>query len=252
VVLREGVRVEVDAARSLDDTHRGLDERQGPQAQEVHLDEPELLDRAHAVLDDDRPVTGAEHRREVLDRVASDDHACRVNRGVPVEALQRPGNVDVAAGAGVVELLEFRDVAQGVVDLDAATLHDGDELGDLVGVAVWHVEDPGGVFDGSPRRHRPESGDVRHPVVAVLLPHVVDDLPTTHVGEVDVEVRHGDTFGVEEAFEQQVEVQRVDVGDPDGVGDYRACSRPTAWSDGDALDRKSTRLNSSHVKISYA
>src|SRR5690606_29409616 len=38
----------------------------------------------------------------------------------------------------------------------------------------------------------------------------------------------------------------------DGLHSFRSCRRSRPTSESEALDRKSTRLNSSHVKISYA
>ena len=46
--------------------------------------------------------------------------------------------------------------------------------------------------------------------------------------EVDVKVGHGDTFRVEETFEQQVEFQRIEVSDFQGIRHQRAGTRTTA------------------------
>src|SRR5690606_41942823 len=78
-----------------------------------------------------------------------------------------------------------------------------------------------------------------------------------------VEVRHGNAIRVEEALEDESVFERVEVGDLHRVRDHRTRTRSTARTDSDAVvlrpvdevgdqDRKSTRLNSSHVKISYA
>src|SRR5690606_40415051 len=49
-----------------------------------------------------------------------------------------------------------------------------------------------------------------------------------------------------------VGVDDGEVGDTDVGADLRAVAHPRAAADDRAGDRKSTRLNSSHVKISYA
>ena len=53
--------------------------------------------------------------------------------------------------------------------------------------------------------------------------------------EVDVKVGHGDTFRVEETFEQQVEFQRIEVGDFQCVRHQRAGTGTTAGPTGTPL-----------------
>ena len=68
---------------------------------------------------------------------------------------------------------------------------------------------------------------------AVLLLDVVDDLLPPVLAEVDVEVRHRHAVGVEEALEQEVVAQRIEVGDGQRVGDERAGARAAARADRD-------------------
>src|SRR5690606_14814423 len=109
------------------------------------------------------------------------------------------------------------DAVKRLFDLHAAPLHHGDQFRHLVRLPVRDVEDAGRVFNCRFGGHRPEGRDVGDAVVAVAHPDVLDDFTAPDVGEVDVEVWHRDAFGVEEAFEEQVEVQRVDVGDAQTV-----------------------------------
>ena len=83
------------------------------------------------------------------------------------------------------------------------------------------------------RRHRAVGDDLADAIATVFLRDVVDHLVAADHAEVDVEVRHRHTFGVEEAFEQQVVADRVEVGDAERVGDKRtrarAASRPDRY-----------------------
>src|SRR5213079_1631546 len=54
-------------------------------------------------------------------------------------------------------------------------------------------------------------------------------------GEVDVHVRHRLAARVEEALEDQVVLDRVDVGDLEAIGDERAGRRAPSWADRDAV-----------------
>ncbi len=69
------------------------------------------------------------------------------------------------------------------------------------------------------RGHGAEGDDLADLVPPVLLGNVLDHLLAAVLAEVHVDIGHGDPLGVEEAFEKQVVGDRVDIGDPDGVGD---------------------------------
>ena len=77
--------------------------------------------------------------------------------------------------------------------------------------------------------------DLADVVLAVLLGDVADDLVAPVHAEVDVEVRHADALGVEEALEQQLVVDGIDVGDAQAVRHERAGARAAARADGDAV-----------------
>ena len=108
-------------------------------------------------------------------------------------------------------------------------------LGDPVGVGVGDVHDPGHVAHHRPRLHRAESDDLGDVGAAVLLGDVLDDLAAPPLAEVDVDVGQRHALGVQEALEDQVVLDRIDVGDPQAVGDEAAGGRPAARADRDPL-----------------
>ena len=109
-----------------------------------------------------------------------------------------------------------------------------DQLGDLVDVGERHVEDAADVADHGLRLHRPEGDDLGDVLAAVLAGDVVDDLAAAALAEVDVDIRQRDALGVEEALEDQVELDRIDVGDLHAPRDHRAGRRSAARADRDA------------------
>ncbi len=94
-----------------------------------------------------------------------------------------------------------------VVQRDAEL--EGNELGDLVDEAVTHSEHATDVAHHGLRGHGAVGDDLRDPLAAVLLRHVLDDAVAAFHAEVDVEVGHRHAFGIQEALEQQV-VLRAD------------------------------------------
>ena len=101
--------------------------------------------------------------------------------------------------------------------------------------AVVVAEDARGVARRRAREHLAEGDDLRDRLAAVLADDVLHHALAAAHGEVDVDIRHRHALGVEEALEEQVVAQRVDVGDPQRVGDDRAGGRATARADGDAV-----------------
>ena len=99
-----------------------------------------------------------------------------------------------------------------------------DELGDVVGILEGYVEGAGNILYDGLRFQRAEGYDLPHPIHAIFLGHVIDDLAASFEAEVDVKIRHRNSLRVEEAFEEEVVFQGVDVGDPEGIGDDRACA----------------------------
>ena len=63
----------------------------------------------------------------------------------------------------------------------------------------------------------------------------MDDLFSPILTEVDIEVGHRDTLGIEEAFEQQSKAQGVEVGNRQRPGNERARPRTTARPDRNAM-----------------
>ena len=104
----------------------------------------------------------------------------------------------------------------------------GNQLGDAVDFAVGHIQRAADVLDRRLRRHGVEGDDLRDLVVAILLLHVLDDLAAAVHAEVDVDIRHGNALGIEEALEEQLVLQRIDVRDLHAVGDQRAGGRAAA------------------------
>ncbi len=94
-----------------------------------------------------------------------------------------------------------------------------DQLGDTIHHAVGVTLYTSDITHHRLGVHSPVGDDLRDPVDTIGLGHVADHLVTSVHAEVDIEVGHGDTLRVEEALEQQLILQRIEVGDQQGIGD---------------------------------
>ena len=167
--------------------------------------------------------------------------------GVAGEILERAREVDQLAhrllglvglaevGADALGLLaRLVGHAQRVVQRDVQRPR-RDGLGDAVDVAVAHAQHAPGVAQHRLGRHGAVGDDLADLVAAVAAGHVVDHLVAAVHAEVDVEVRHRHAFGIEEALEQELVAQRVEVGDAQRPGHQRAGARAATRADRDAL-----------------
>ena len=160
-------------------------------------------------------------------------------------ALQPLGQLDDLLGVGVlgVELAELLGLAVALVggvedalDGDVLALDGrGHGLGEPVADGVGVAHDATGVLQGLLGLDDAVGDHLADAVGAVLLAHVLNDLVTPALVEVDVDIGHGDALGVEEALEDESVAQRVELGDAHGVGDHGAGSRSTPRSHPDAV-----------------
>src|SRR5262249_55283303 len=81
----------------------------------------------------------------------------------------------------------------------------------------------------------PERDDLGHVLAAVLARDVLDDLAAARLAEVDVDVGGRDALLVEEALEDEVVLDRIDVGDAQRIRDERARGGAAPRSHGHAL-----------------
>jgi hypothetical protein len=175
---------------------------------------------------------GRIQRAELGETPGRDQHAARVHADVAHQALQLLRQREELAHLVLVLLAlgEQRLHLARVAERDALPGLHRHELGELVAEAVRQVEHAPAVAQHRARRQGAEGGDLGNAFLAVLGSHIIDDPVAAVLAEIDVEVRHRHALGVEEALEQQVVFQRVEISDAERVRDERprprAASRP--------------------------
>jgi hypothetical protein len=194
VVQRHGLDVDIEPPGPLHHSDAGVDDVQVAQAQEVHLQQAQLLDRGHFVLGDDRRLVGGAplqgHARD--DRVGCDDHAGSVGADASGDALEPLGGVDqlFVARVRLVDMAQLGHLLHRLLQRYRLALEDRHHLGDGVDLGDGNIEDPADVADGGLAGHRAEGADLGDAVLAVLLGDIADHrLPPGH-REVDVDIGH--------------------------------------------------------------
>ena len=210
IVELDGVDVELDALRILDQLETVGDDVEVSQAQEVHLEQPEILDAVHLVLGDDRRLLdglaglGLALDREVLgERIVGDHHGGSVDAVLTAQTLEALGDIDdpgdigvgvdhvakLARGLVAVEILRvlFEAVLQRGVPAHDQRRH---RLRDLVANGVGVAEHAGRVAHGSSGLDLAESHDLGDTVPAVHVSGVADHVVAIAGVEVHVDVGH--------------------------------------------------------------
>ena len=243
VVPGDGRQVEFQAARLLQVLERVLDDRQVAQAEEVHLQEADLLHGVHLVLGHDRALLLAVlfaardaqlQRHVLLQRLGGDHDAGGMGGRVPDQALEFAGVLQQPLVDGILlRLGQLRNHLHRLVERHVQLRRH--QLGQVIDVPERHVERPADVADDGARLHRAEGDDLGHVVLAITLADVVDDTVTVAVVEVDVDVGHRDPLPVEKSLEDQAVLQRVERRDAERVADDAARCRPPTRPDGHAV-----------------
>src|SRR5208282_5899584 len=164
------------------------------------------------------------------ERARRDDYTRSVNAGVADHPFQLLRGLNQFAYLPILlhRLAQLGGVFDGLVERDV-------ELGrnhfrDAVDIAVRDVHGAADILDRRLRRHRAEGNDLRHIVAAVFLGDVADDFAAAVHAEIDVDIRHGNAFGIQEALEEQLMLQRVEVGDSQSIRNQRSRGRTAPWA----------------------
>ena len=208
---------------------------QGGQAQEVHLEQADPLQVVHGELGDDFVLVGLVERNHFPQRLGRDDHAGGVGGGVAREPFQAAGYVQhlLDLRFAFVALPQGSRLAQGLVNRDVQLRRH--HLGQAVGLGVGQLQGAGGVLHRRLGGQRSEGDDLGHVLPSVGLGDVVDHLAPAAHAEINVNVGQRDALRVQEALEQQPVVQRINVGDAQGVAHQAAGGRTAARPHRDAL-----------------
>ena len=221
-----------------------VDDREGSQAQEVHLEQAHVGDRVALVLGDGDVALGVELGRDVVgDRRRGDQRRAGVDALAAGQALDGQSCVDDAARLGValVGVLEVGRVLVRLLLVLVERVREselgvvGEHLRELLALVDREAQDAVGVVDGLLGLDGRVGDDLADAVLAVELAHVREDVLEVLVVEVHIDIGHLGTLRREESLEHEAVLERVEVGDVHRVRDDCACGGATARSDADAL-----------------
>ena len=237
ILQRDRRQVDLHAARA-DQPLRHRQDGERLQPKEVELNQPRRFDIFHVELGD-RHVGAriAVQRHQLVQRPVADHHAGGMGGGVAVQPFQlQPHGDHLADGLVLIALaLQFRLAGDGLGQRYRVGRVVRHQLADAVHLAIGQLQDAPDIAQHRAGLQLTEGDDLRDLVGAVFALHVADDLVAPLLTEIDIEVRHGDAFGIQEPLEQQVPAQRVEIGDGQCPGDHRTGTRTAARPDRNPL-----------------
>ena len=235
IVERNRIEIDDRAGRRADFLDRIVQQRERAETEEVHLEQADALDFLHGPLGRDFVVLAFVERREIGDGSRRNHHAGGVHRGVAGHALEAAGHRQQFLHAGVLfaRLFQRRHFFERLVERHVE--RGRNELGHAIDIGKRNVERPAHVAHDGSCLHRPERDDLRHVLAAIFLRDVLDDLAAPALAEIDVDIGQRHALGIQEALEDQVVIQRIDVRDAQAVGHEAPGRRAAARTDGNAL-----------------
>ena len=108
-------------------------------------------------------------------------------------------------------------------------------LGDTIHFVVGHVKRTTDIADRRLRRHRSERNDLCYVVDTISFGNVIDDFATFHIAKIDIDIRHRNTFGIQESLKEELIFERIDIADTQQVRNDTACRRTTSRADCDIM-----------------
>ena len=122
---------------------------------------------------------------------------------------------------------------QCLVDRDIQLIRN--HLRDRIDLCIRHIQHTADISDDTARRQCTECDDLYNAVLAVFSRYIVDDLRAAFETEIHVDIRHGNSFRVQETLEQELVPHRVQLCDAKGVGNNTSGRRSSSRSDHDVV-----------------
>ena len=210
--------------------HGFRENRQGRQPQEVELHQSHVFNVFFVVLTDRvlgfsvRVIKGTEIRQ--LSR--GNQHTARVHPEVAGNTLEFAG-----IGHQTFVLGTFRlrlKVGFHLKRLINRNVHPGflrNEFCEGIDFTVTHVERTPHVTHHGLGTHGTEGHDLTYGFFTVSALHILNRTVAVVLTKVHVKVRHGNAFRVQESFEQQPVVQRIQIRNSQTIRHQGAGARPT-------------------------
>ena len=133
----------------------------------------------------------------------------------------------------LVQLPQLVVHLQCLVDRDIQLIRN--HLRNRIDLCIRHIQHTADIANDTARRQCTECDDLYNAVLAVFSRYIVDDLRAAFEAEIHVDIRHGNSFRVQETLEQELVPHRIQLCDAKGVGNNTSGRRSSSRSDHDVV-----------------
>ena len=232
IIALHVLNVRTNAGVLFDVVERTFNNRQRGQTKEVELHQTYGFHVLFVIHTDDvfRQHACCVERTEINQFARCNQHAARVNAQASGGAFQFQGVLNEFAGLRIVANFsaELRLFAERFFKGRVVTGARRNHAGKAISLGIRHIENTADILNDALGTHRTEGRNLAHGLFAVLGFHVLNHASAVVLAEVHVKVRHGHTFRIQKAFEQQVVRKRIQVGNTQAVSHQGTGTRTAA------------------------
>ena len=148
--------------------------------------------------------------------------------GVPGKSLKALTHIDQGPDLliSLVKLSQLRIDLKGSVNGDIQLI--GYHLGKGIHIGIGQIHHPAHIPDHAFCRQGTKGNDLNHLLRPIFTAYIVYDLLPSFVAEVNINIRHGDTFRIQKTLKQKIIPDGIDVGDLQRIGNNASRCRSTA------------------------
>ena len=186
---------------------RVLDHGQRFQPEKIHLEQAEIVQRAHRILADHVVAFDVAAERDVIGQIAiGDDDTGRVHPGIAREALERLRVFEqlFRLWFGRDRAFQFRIFFRGRIECNVQLVwnHPRNPVRRRIGKS-HHAAD---IAHHALRFQLSERDDLGNATLAVFLANIFENFAAARFAEIDVDVRRRNTVRIEKALKNQSEL----------------------------------------------
>ena len=218
----------MDSPALLHQLHCIPQHRQRTKSQEVHLQKPQFLNGGHGKLGSDRAVRSSGQRHQLLCRSGTDYHTCRMHRGMSWQAFQSLTHVNqmLYLRIRLIHLTQLRIDLQGTVNGNVQLI--GNHLCKRIHIRIGQIHHSSHITDDSLGSQGTEGNNLHHLFGTVFAADIINHLLSSFEAEVNINIRHGNTFRIQKSFKQQIIFNGINIGNLQAVGNDTSCRRTTS------------------------
>ena len=222
----------------LNDAQGLLNHRKVRKAEEVHLKKAKLLNLRTRILRRKRAFSRNFKRHELHEIIWRNHHATSVHAMATNRALKPHCEVNYlfCGRIRLIFLLQIRLIHDSVFELHMVAHHwIWYEFREPIRLSIRHIQDACHIAHSVLRHHLTKGHNVTHAAFAVLLCTIFNHLVAAVILNISIDIRHRNTVRVQEALEEQMVFERIEIGNVNCVRKQRTCRRTTTRSINNSL-----------------